>query len=183
MPTAEKTEKVDQLAAAIAESKSMVLADFAGIDVAAVTELRSQFRAASVDYRVVKNRLAKRAVAAAGLSGLEEFFDGPTAVAFAREDPLAAAQVMQKFLDGGGKMAIKSGFLDGQVLSPDQVKALAALPSRDELLAQVTGAVQGPLVGFVRVLNGLLQNLVRVISAIEEQQRPATGEEAAGEPE
>ena len=183
MPSAEKTERVDQLAAVIAESKSMVLADFAGIDVAAVTELRRQFRAAAVDYRVVKNRLAKRAVVEAGLSDLEPFFAGPTAVAFAQEDPLAAAQVLQKFIDAGGKMAIKSGFLDGQVLSADEVKALASLPPREELLAQVTGAVRGPLAGFVGALNGLLQKLVGVIAAIEEQQRTAGGDGAAGESE
>ena len=182
MPSAEKTEKVDELAAVIAASKSMVLADFAGVDVAAVTELRSQFRAASVDYRVVKNRLAKRAVAAAGLSSLEEFFAGPTAMAFAQKDPLAPAQVLQKFIDTGGKMAIKSGLLDGQVLSPEQVKALASLPSRDELLGQVAGAVRGPLSGFVGALNGLLQKLVGVIAAIEEQQRAAGDDGTAGEP-
>jgi large subunit ribosomal protein L10 len=171
MPTTEKIAMVDQLTTMFTDSKALVLADFTGVDVASVTELRNQFREASVEYQVVKNRLAKRAVEAAGLADLEEYLTGPTAIAVAQEDPLAPAQILQKFIDSGGKIVIKSGLLDGQILSPDQVKALASLPSREELLSKTVGTIQGPLYGLVRVLNGLLSNLVGVISALEKKQQ------------
>ena len=176
MPTTEKIESVERLKETISESRSIVLADFSGIDVAAVTELRNKLREASVTYEVVKNRLAKRAIEDAGIDGLSGYLTGPTAMAFAVEDPLAPAQVLQKFIDDGGKIAIKSGLLDGEVMTPDQVKALALLPSREELLATTVGTIQGPLAGLVRVLNGLLSNMVGVVAAIEEKARTEGGE-------
>ena len=176
MPTTDKIESVERLKEAISESRSIVLADFSGIDVAAVTELRNKLREASVTYEVVKNRLAKRAIEDAGIDGLSDCLTGPTAMAFAVEDPLAPAQVLQKFIDDGGKIAIKSGLLDGEVMTPDQVKALALLPSREELLATTVGTIQGPLAGLVRVLNGLLSNMVGVVAAIEEKARTEGGE-------
>ena len=101
MPTTEKIATVDQLTAMFTDSKALVLADFTGVDVASVSELRNQLREASVEYQVVKNRLAKRAVEAAGMAGLEGYLKGPTAIAVAREDPLAPAQILQKFVDNG----------------------------------------------------------------------------------
>ena len=171
MPTEEKIETVDQLTELLNGSRSIVLADFAGVDVVSVTELRNQLREAEVGYQVVKNRLAKRAAEAAGIDGFGEFFIGPTAIAYAAEDPVAPAKILQKFIDDGGKLAIKTGYLDGQLMTADQVKALASLPSRDELIGKVLGGIQNPLYGFAGVLNGLLRNLVGVVSAIEEQQR------------
>ena len=167
MPTAEKVDTVERLKETISESKAVVLADFSGIDVASVTELRNKLREASVTYEVVKNRLAKWAIEGAGLAGLSEHLTGPTAMAFATGDPLAPAQILQKFIDGGGKIAIKSGILDGQVMSADQVKVLALLPSREELLARTVGTIQAPLSGLVGVMNGLLRSLVGVVAAIE----------------
>ena len=182
MPTEQKTEAIKDLSQQMTEAKSIVLADFTGLDVASVTQLRRSLRSASVDYRVVKNRLAKRAASDAGLASLEEFFNGPTAMAFAREDPLEPVRVLQKFVDGGGKLAIKSGFMDGQVLAPEQVKDLASLPSRDELIGRVIGAVQSPLYGLASVCSGLLRNLVGVLAAIEadKNQEPGDAGEAAG---
>ena len=171
MPTAEKVAKVNELTQKMAGSKAIFLADFTGLDVASVTNLRTQLRNASIEYEVVKNRLAKRAAKEAGIAGLDKFFAGPTAIAFAKNDPVEPAKILQKFVDTGGKITIKSGLVDGQVISADQVKALASLPSRDQLLAQVVRAVQGPLSGFAGVLNGLLRNLVGVLAAIEKKQQ------------
>ena len=167
MAAAEKVEAVEQLTSAISEASSIILADFSGIDVESVTELRNKLRDASVGYQVVKNRLAKRAVEGAGITGLEEFLIGPTAMAFGHGDPLAPAQILQKFIDSGGKIVIKTGFMDGQILSADQVKALASLPSREELLAKTVGTIQGPLSGLAGVLSALMRNLVSVVSAIQ----------------
>ena len=171
MPTEQKTETVNDLSQRMASAKSIVLADFPGLDVASVTQLRRSLRGASVDYRVVKNRLAKLAASDAGLSSLEEFFNGPTAMAFALDDPLEPVRVLQKFVDTGGSLAIKSGFMDGQVLSPEQVKDLASLPSKDELVGKLIGAGQAPMYGLVGVFNSLLRNLAGVVSAIEEAKR------------
>jgi large subunit ribosomal protein L10 len=170
MPTADKVAKVSELTQKMAGSKAIFLADFTGLDVAAVTALRSQLRKASVEYEVVKNRLAKRAAQEAGISGLDQFFVGPTAIAFAGEDPVEPAKILQKFIDAGGKITIKSGLVDGQIISADQFKALATLPSRDQLLAQVVRAIQGPLSGLAGALSGLLRNLVGVVDAIEKKQ-------------
>jgi large subunit ribosomal protein L10 len=169
MPTAEKVAKVNELTQKMAGSKAIYLADFTGLDVASVTALRSQLRKAAVEYEVVKNRLAKRAAQDAGIAGLDQFFVGPTAIAFAGEDPVEPAKILQKFIDAGGKITIKSGLVDGQVISADQFKALATLPSREQLLAKVVGAVQGPLYGLSSVLSGLLRNLVGVVAAIEKK--------------
>ena len=170
MATAEKVTKVHELTQKMAGSKAIFLADFTGLDVASVTNLRSQLRKASVEYEVVKNRLAKRAAHEAGIAGLDQYFAGPTAIAFAKDDPVEPAKILQKFIDVGGKITIKSGLVDGQIISADQFKALATLPSRDQLLAQVVRAVQGPLSGLAGALSGLLRNLVGVVAAIEKKQ-------------
>ena len=179
MPTAEKVEEVAELSKRMTASQAMYLADFTGVDVATVTELRRNLRAASVEYQVVKNRLAKRAAAEAGLQSLEPFLVGPTALAFGVEDPIEPAKILQKFIDGGGKLAIKAAMVDGEVITAEQVKALASLPSRDELIAKVLSAVQGPLYGLVGVLNGLLRNLVGVLAAVQEKQSEGVSEGAA----
>ena len=179
MPTAEKVESVEKLTTTMAEAKAIYLADFTGIDVASVSALRDKLREASVEYQVVKNRLAKRAAEAAGIPGLNQYFTGPTAMAFAQEDPVAPVKILQRFIDAGGKLALKTGFLDGQLLSEEQLEVLAKLPSREELLGMVVGRVQGPLSGLAAVLSGLLRNLVGVIAAIEKEQEEGSDEAPA----
>lgn len=180
MPTAEKTETVSVLSAKMSQADAIYMADFTGIDVAAITELRRSLRQAGVEYQVVKNRLAKLAATDAGLGSLNEFLEGPTAMAFVQDDPVEPAKIMQKFIDRGGKLVIKTGFVDGQVLTPEAVSQLAKLPSRDELLAKVVGSVQAPLYGLSAVLTGLLRGLVGTLSAIKDQ-REEGGEAASDE--
>ena len=176
MPTSEKVDKVEELTAALSNAKAIYLADFTGLDVAKVTGLRNKLRDAEVGYQVVKNRLAKRAAAKAGISGLDEHLIGPTAIAFTNEDPIAPAKILQDFADEDDAFSIKLGFMDGQVLSPEEIKALSKLPSREELLSKVLGSVQSPMYGLAGVLNGLLRNLVGVIGAIEEKQKSGDAE-------
>ena len=182
MPTAEKIATIDEMTEAIATSKAIVLADFTGLDVASVTELRNKCREASVNYQVVKNRLAKLAAVEVGLGVLEGHLSGPTAVAFAQDDPIEPARIIQKFIDGGGKLVIKAGVMDGKLLGADEVERLASLPSRDELIAKTIGAIQGPLYGLSAVLTGLLRNLVGTLSALEEQRRTEGGDETSPAP-
>lgn len=169
MATAEKEEKIAELKTILTEAKGLYLADFTGIDVEAVTELRNKLRDAEVQYQVVKNRLAIRAAEEAGIPGLKEHLMGPTAIAYSNEDPIAPAKILQDFADDGGKMFIKTGYMDGKILAAAEVTVLAKLPSREELLSKVVGGVQSPLYGFSAVLNGLLRGLVGTLSAIEKQ--------------
>ena len=169
MATVGKKEKIAELKAILAEAKGLYLADFTGIDVEAVNALRNKLRDAEVHYQVIKNRLAIRAAEEAGIAGLKEHFTGPTAIAYSNEDPIAPAKILQDFADDGGKMLIKSGYMDGKILATDEVQVIAKLPSRDELLGKVVGSVQSPLYGFIAVLSGLLRGLVGVLSAVEEQ--------------
>jgi large subunit ribosomal protein L10 len=180
MPTAEKTETVSRLARKMAQAEAIFLADFHGVDVAAVTRLRRSLRGAGVEYQVVKNRLAKRAASDAGLEGLEQYLEGPTAMAFAHEDPVAPAKILQEFIDGGGKLAIKTGLVDGQILTAEAVAQLAKLPPREELIGQVVGSVQAPLYGLSAVLNGLLRSLVIALSVIADQRSEADADAGAG---
>ena len=175
MPTELKSEKVDDLSRKLSEAKSIYLADFTGLNVSSATELRRSLRQADVNYEVIKNRLAKLAVAKVGLEQLGEYLTGPTAMAFGHGDPVEPARILQKFIDGGGKLAIKSGLLYGELLSPEQVKQIASLPSRDELLAKLLGSVLSPLTGFAGVLTGLLRNLVGVVAAVQEQRSESEG--------
>ena len=103
MPTTEKTEKVEELTAALVEAKAIYLADFTGVDVARVTELRNKLRDADIGYQVVKNRLAKRAAKAAGLEGLDAYLSGPTAIAISHEDLIAPAKILQELADEEGQ--------------------------------------------------------------------------------
>jgi len=176
MPTTEKTEKVEELTAALVEAKAIYLADFTGVDVARVTELRNKLRDADIGYQVVKNRLAKRAAKAAGLEGLDAYLSGPTAIAISHEDLIAPAKILQELADEEGQFSIKSGFADGKLLSSEEIEALSKLPSREELIAKVLGSVQSPLYGFAGVLIGLLRNLVGVIAAIEEKEKSSGNE-------
>ena len=169
MATAEKEAKIEELKAIMAETKGFYLADFTGIDVASVTDLRNKLRDADVQYQVIKNRLAIRAVEEMGIAGLKEHFTGPTAIAYSKEDPIAPAKILQDFIDDDGKIQIKTGFMDGEVLTADKVEALAKLPSKEELLGKVVASVQSPLYGLSGILNGLLRGLVGALSAIEKQ--------------
>ena len=171
MPTDEKRESVADLSRKMSQARSIFLADFTGVDVESVTRLRRSLRGASVEYEVVKNRLAKLAVEDAGLEGLGDFLRGPTAMAFAQDDPVAPAKILQQFIDDGGRLAIKSGYLDGRVLTADRVEELSRLPSREELLGRVVSSVQSPIYGFGSILSGLLRSTIGVLSAIEEQKR------------
>jgi large subunit ribosomal protein L10 len=179
MPTAEKVAKVEELSSLMSGATAIYLADFTGIDVESVTALRSKLRQASVEYQVVKNRLARRAAHEAGIVGLDGYLTGPTAMAFTQGDPVAAAKILQDFADAGGKLAIKTGVVEQQVISGEQVKVLAKLPSREQLLAGVARGVQAPLYGLAAVLTGLLRGLVGTVAALEQQRREGAEEPAA----
>ncbi len=163
---AQKAETVTALTEKLRRSGTVYLADFTGLNVARATELRRKLRAAGVDYVVVKNTLAKRALVAAQVTGLDDHLGGPTALVLGGTDPVSAAKVLTDFAKEHEKPAIKVGLVEGKAVGPEQVKRLAALPSRTELLAQLGGTLQAPMATFAGALNGLLMNMVGALEAL-----------------
>jgi len=169
---AEKQEQVTALATRLARSPTVYVTDFTGLNVARITDLRRRLRKAGVDYVVVKNTLARRALKDVAVPGLEAHLEGPTGLVLAGADPVAAAaaaKVLADFVREHDKPAIKVGLVDGKTVTPEQVKRLAALPPRAELLAQLGGALQAPLAGFVGAMQGLLQTMVGALEALRAQ--------------
>ena len=169
---AEKQEMVTALATRLRRASTIYVTDFTGLDVAKITQLRRRLRQAGAaagggtDFVVVKNTLARRALADAQVRGLEEHLAGPTGLVLTGADPIAAAKVLADFAREFEKPAIKVGLVDGKTVTPDLVKRLASLPTKHELLAQVGGALQAPMAGFLGALNGVLMNMVGALEAL-----------------
>jgi large subunit ribosomal protein L10 len=166
---AQKQETVTALATRLRRSSTVYVTDFTGLDVAKITQLRRRLRQAGTDFVVVKNTLARRALGDAQVQGLEAYLAGPTGLVLAGADPTPAAKVLADFAREFEKPAIKVGLVNGKAVAPDLVKRLASLPTKRELLAQLGGALQAPMAGFVGVLNGLLMNMVGALEALRAQ--------------
>ena len=164
---AQKQEMVTALATRLQRSPTIYVTDFTGLDVARISDLRRRLRAAGVEYVVVKNTLVRRALTDAQRAGLESHLAGATALVLAGADPVGAAKVLAAFAKEFEKPAVKVGLVDGKAVTPAQVKRLAALPSKRELLAQVGGALQAPMAGFLGAMNGLLYMMVGALEALK----------------
>lgn len=175
MPNAKVLSEKQAIVAALTEklqnSAGGVLVDYKGITVAEDTALRNEMRKNGVEYAVVKNTLTRFAAKNAGLGGLVEVLDGTTSLAVCENDPVAAAKVVSAFAKkmNGQKFLIKGGFVDGQVISVDGVKALADLPSKEVLIATVLGTMMAPISGLATVLNANIAGLARALQAIADQ--------------
>ena len=160
---------VEDIANKLSHAQSAVLIDYRGLTVAEVTELRNQFRAQNVEYRVLKNTLISRALEQLGIEGAEEYLNGPTAVAFGMEDAVAPAKVISEFIKKTNKTQIKAGILSGKVVSAQEIEALAKLPSREVLLAMVMGTMNAPLTHFVGACAAIPKKLLYALNAIAEK--------------
>ena len=169
MPTAEKEALVQEVSRRLEGAKGMVLADFSGMTVEKVSALRVKCRAAGVQYKVIKNTLLKRAVNARGLTQLDEFLEGPTALAFSLDSEVEPARVLVEFAKENEKPLVKAGLIGDKLFNADEVKQLASLPPRDVLLAQVLGTICAPLSGFMGSVNALLASPARLAGALEEK--------------
>lgn len=143
-----KKQVVSEIATKLRESKSTILVDYRGLDVAEVTELRKQLREAGVEFKVYKNTMSRRAAEEAELSELNEALVGPTAIAFSNEDVVAPAKVLNNFAKDHEALEIKGGVIQGNVASIDQIKELADLPSYEGLLSMVLSVLQAPMRNF-----------------------------------
>lgn len=174
MPTQEKVAAVEDLRTRLGGAKAVVLTEYRGLTVQQVSELRRQLRVVAAQYKVVKNRLARLAVASSELKILSPQLTGPTGLVVSREDPVAVAKALAAFTRANQALTIKGGYVDGQAVDAAALKALADLPSRDALRAQLVGALQGPLARLV----GLLKAPHRELVFILEQRGQAAAEES-----
>ncbi|MDT2754930.1 50S ribosomal protein L10 [Enterococcus pseudoavium] len=142
---AKKAAIVDEVTEKFSAAASAVIVDYRGLTVEQVTELRKQLRDANVEMKVIKNSILTRAAEKAGLSGLEEVFTGPTAVAFSNEDVVAPAKIIDEFAKTAEKLEIKGGIIEGKVASIEEITALAKLPNRDGLLSMLLSVLQAPV--------------------------------------
>lgn len=165
MNRAQKEQLVEKMRDELGQAKSIIMTSHVGIDVNTVNELRSEFRANGVHYHVVKNTLAKLAVADTDLDIMSESFRGPTAVAYSFEDAVAPAKVVADFADDHDAFEVKGGYLDGKMIDVAGVEALAKMPTKDELRAKLLRTFNAGATNFVRLLNAAPQNFLNVLNA------------------
>ena len=142
---AKKAQIVDEVAEKFSAAASVVIADYRGLTVEEVTNLRKQLREAGVEMKVIKNSILSRAAKQAGLEGLDEVFTGPTAVAFSNEDVVAPAKIMDEFAKDAKALELKGGIIEGKVASLEEITALAKLPNREGLLSMLLSVLQAPV--------------------------------------
>lgn len=150
-----KKAAVAQIKEKLTTAQSVVLVDYRGLNVAEVTELRKQFRAAGVEYAVLKNNLVSIAAKEAGVEGLDSILEGPTALAFGMTDAVAPAKIIAEFAKKNDKLKVKAGILDGAILDVAGVAKLSAIPSREVLIAKVMGSMMSAVSKFVYVLEAI----------------------------
>ena len=182
MPSASVLEQKKQVVAELVETlksaQAGVLVDYRGLTVEQDTDLRRKLREAGIEYKVVKNTLTRFAAKEVGLDGLDEQLNGPTALAVSADDPVAPAKVIADFAKTAECLQIKAGFLDGAVITLDEVNTLANTPSRDTLIAKIMGSLNAPISNLVRTLQALVDNGVEP-SEINIAKEEAPAEEAA----
>ncbi|TMF96769.1 MAG: 50S ribosomal protein L10 [Chloroflexi bacterium] len=162
----QKAEQVELLSEKLKKAKVAVLTDYRGLTVSQIQELRGKLRSGDVEYRVVKNTLARRAAEAAGVPALQSELEGPVAIAFGYDDLSLPSKLINEFVRSTRlKLDVKGGLVEGRVFSPEQVKQLADLPSRETLIAQLLGTLQSPVGQLVAIMQTPHQQLLGVLNA------------------
>ncbi|WP_298014839.1 50S ribosomal protein L10 [uncultured Castellaniella sp.] len=168
----EKAVVIEEVAAEVSRAQSIIVAEYRGLDVASVTVLRKTARESGVYLRVLKNTLVRRALSGTPFDGLSAQLTGPLIYGIST-DPVAAAKVLSDFAKTNDKLVITGGALPNSLLNQDGVKALATMPSREELLSKLLGTMQAPIAQFVRTLNEVPTKFVRGLAAIRDQKQAA----------
>ena len=169
----QKKELVSDLHRKFNEKKVLILVDYKGLNVPKMTELRAKLREEGVEFLVVKNTLLSRAAEETDVALIRDGLTGPNAIAMSYDDPVAPAKVLSAFAKENEKLEIKMGVLSGKLLSFSDIKALADMPPREELLAQVLSAMNAVPTGLVRVLNNVPEKLLYALQAIRDQKENA----------
>ena len=172
MEKAKKTEVVEELKGVFASSGSVVVAHYKGLTVAQLGDLRTRMRAAGASFKVAKNRLAMRALQGTPIEGISHLFKGPTGIAFSK-DPVAASKVVVAYAKDNAKLVVLGGSVGTTALDAEGVKALAALPSLNELRGKIIGLIQAPATKIAGILQAPAGQLARVISAYSKKDEAA----------
>ena len=173
MPTAQKETLVEEIKDRFAGSQAVLLADYRGLSVKELEQLRGKLREAGAELTVYKNSLTEIAMRELALPSLADHLAGPTAFVFADEDPVGPAKALTAFAKAHKALELKGGLVENQVVDADGVKAIATLPSREELIAKLLGTMINPIVGFARVLNGPVEAFARTVQAVADQKAAA----------
>ncbi|NLY88498.1 MAG: 50S ribosomal protein L10 [Firmicutes bacterium] len=171
MKRPEKEAQVQMIKEKLAEAQTVILADYRGLTVEEMTELRKKLREAGAELRVVKNTLAKLAAKEAEIDALESHLSGPVAMAFGFDDPVAPAKILHTFAREHKNLELKAGLLEKRLIDRKEIEALAALPTREVLLTQLAAAMVGPLRNLAFVLSAPIRNLGYVLEAVREKQQ------------
>jgi len=167
-----KKAVVAEISAQVAKAKAIVVAEYRGLEVKHMSDLRAKARKSGVYLRVLKNTLARRAVEGTPFAGLSQHMKGPLVYGIS-PDPVATAKVLNEFAKANEKLVIRAGAIPNAVISAKEVTALALMPSRDELLAKLLGTMQAPIVKFVRTLNEVPARFARTLAAVRDNQQAA----------
>ena len=165
----QKKAVVAEVSAHVAKAQAIVVAEYRGLEVGNMTELRREARKTGVYLRVLKNTLARRAVSGTPFEKLTDQLTGPLIYGIS-SDPVATAKLLDRFAKGNDKLVIRAGAMPNAVISAKEVKALASLPSRDELIARLLGAMQAPIAQFARTLNEVPSRFARTLAAVRDKQ-------------
>jgi len=169
MPNTKNIQTVEELSGKFQKAKAVYFTDYIGLDVASITDLRSQFFQSSVEYRVAKNTLIKLAAEKNDINGLDEFLTGPTAIAIAYDEPTVPARVLKKFTKSHKKPVVKGILFEGKLLGGDEFEMIADLPSREELLSKLVALLKSPMTQFVNTLSGPLTGLVGTLKSLKDK--------------
>ena len=165
----QKAAVIEEVAGQIQEAEAVFAVDYRGISVPQAAELRTKLRDADASFRIVKNTLTERAADQAGAEGLKELLEGPTAMTFVKGDAAAAAKALRDFRRATQLLEFKGGWMNGAALSPDEIDAIAQLPSRDVLYGRLVGMVASPITGLAAAMGGLIGGLARQLQAMADQ--------------
>jgi large subunit ribosomal protein L10 len=171
MATAEKIAVVEEFTEKFKKAKSVYLTDYTGMDVATVNELRTKFREADVEYKVLKNRLAKRSLNEAGIDVLDDYLKGVTSFVIGYDDPVAPAKIIKNFNVKTERLKLKVVYLEGKLFEAEMASKLADLPTRDELLSQFVGVLQAPMTKFAGTLQASMQKLVGTLNSLKDSKQ------------
>ena len=160
MPSVKNINSVKELSVKLDKAKAIYFTDYLGLDVVSVTKLRKNFVEKGVEFTVAKNTLIKLAAKEVGISGIDEFLEGPTAIAFSYDDPTSPARVIKEFLKDFDKPSVKGMIFDGEIFTSDQFDKIANLPSKEQLLSKLVGMLNSPMSKLSNVLNSSVSGLL-----------------------
>jgi len=169
MPTSQKIAIVEKYTEKFKEAKSVYVAEYEGINVEDVTGVRKKFREQNVEYKVLKNRLARLSLKNAGIDGLSEYLTGANTFIIGYDDPVAPAKILEEFNKKNEILKLKAVLFEGKVFEAEEAKAISKLPTRGALLSQFVGMLQSPMTKFAATLQAPMQKFIGTLNALKDK--------------